>query len=74
MSLIVLTLNLLGEKQAWGVEDSSGEVANYVFVKAVINGLQYSVEKRNPNTRVFISCLFFNRFSPGETFCIYLNI
>ena len=25
MSLIVLTLNLLGEKQAWGVEDSSGE-------------------------------------------------
>ena len=73
MSLIVLTLSLLGEKQAWGVEDSSGEVANYVFVKAVINGLQCSVEKRNPNTRVFI-CLFFNRFSPGETFCIYLNI
>ena len=49
-------------------------VANYVFVKAVINGLQCSVDKRNPNTRVFICCFFFSRFSPGETFCIYLNI
>lgn len=48
-------------------------VANYVFVEAVINGLQCSVGKKNPNIRVFI-CFFFSRFSPGETFCIYLNI
>ena len=48
-------------------------VANYVFVKAVINGLRCSVEKRNPNTCVFIVS-FSADFPPGETFCIYLNI